>query len=474
MLFCPHVNNTDFAVTTLKSKIGNLFGFQNDRIHIFAGKTPNGFTESSWNKYKLQAQKEFIENKVPLMISTKSFGMGIDKPNIRYTIHYHLPGSIESFYQEAGRAGRDGCDAFCALIFSDDSGNKGDLHRMLFFQKKSFQGRQVEKENIMKLLKGKIGLKLGAMREKSTGDVIIKGYEDTEKVLYRLLVLGVIENYTIEFQRPRVFNVHLRRKPYKEYAKQLHDYLKLHKTELEQDFERFYKYVQRRPEKHPVKKYCDELLDFVYDIIERQRRQALAYMADTARSKDVETFRERILRYLSPDEELNSLFKIFPRSTFLEEWDVILQKSQESTSTHNKLFGICQRNSNSYPQSVGLHFLSSALRLTLPRESQQSGIEDFIAAVNRMKEVKSIYSDAEAERIARYFTDCILRKSVHEYKRARQEIARRFLTEFRSESNAKWLYESDFDLPVRKIGATVLLETLSNRTTALIREIKES
>ena len=55
-----------------------------------------------------------------VMIATNAFGLGIDKPDIRYIIHYHMPGSPESYVQEAGRAGRDGKPARCVLLFQPD------------------------------------------------------------------------------------------------------------------------------------------------------------------------------------------------------------------------------------------------------------------------------------------------------------------------------------------------------------------
>lgn len=396
LVFCPHVDG-QLGVEAVAAQLGHR--------DYYAGKAPKKFS-GDWDRRKQELQREFTQNRVQELVATKSFGMGIDKPNIRYTMHYGMPGSVEAFYQEAGRAGRNGREgyALCTVLYSDDSwerglaildepdhhaamrrlqgvrhDRRGDMLTHLYFLLKSYKGREEEKKSTLDLWSRHLA-------GERTAEVSYRGKEDQqvkEKCIYRLAMLGLVEDYTIDWRR-REFVLVLRDAGSHDVAAQLRTYLSKYK---------FPDYVDRLLEPlsaaggDVVERAVGVLVDFIYDEVVAKRKEAIRTMAELCRGfKSSEDFRDGILAYLQDSEFSGQLNEWRGRSfeqVGLTELREVLERP-DTPDRLRQLIGTTRRVLEADPGNAALRYLSVCARARSDWESDASVLNEASALIARL------------------------------------------------------------------------------------------
>lgn len=149
LVFCPHkserINSGVKSVSAIISRELSVA-----KVGTYMGSSGENEEEIAEEEQMSEiSQEKFLSDELNLLVATKAFGMGIDKPNVRFTVHFNYPSSIEGFYQEAGRAGRDRKNALCYILYSQHISEKQILES---FYQNSFKGELKEKSVIYEIL----------------------------------------------------------------------------------------------------------------------------------------------------------------------------------------------------------------------------------------------------------------------------------------------------------------------------------
>ena len=377
IVFVPTVNARRYGLTDTRSAVRDA---TSSEVVIYSGSPPRGTGRVSYETQKRQNALEFKRNHVPLLVATKAFGMGIDKPNIRYTVHFGLPMSLENFYQEAGRAGRDRRPALCVIVFSELSSQRSDslldpdidtetvrnrfnsvnsdrrsgddVTRALWFHLEGFRGVQQEFDNVRKIL-SEIGdlatsrlveLPLGSERERTA----------REKAVYRLLRLGVISDYQLDYGARR-FVLHVDSFDVDHCKRQTLDYVLAAQPAKGKLVARQLDTITSSEPHQAVLILARILTEFSYDVIERSRRRMIQEAVLLARqARDDDDIRDRLLDYLQEGLGAESIDQLLTQPEIdLAAWRDLSSKIQTPMDA-GELRGLCIRALESYPDHPGL------------------------------------------------------------------------------------------------------------------------
>ncbi len=335
LVFCPHVNG-DYGVVRQAEELERVVGYP---VPTYSGKAPANYGKAGYDDVKRNVAKKFKRNATSILACTNAFGMGIDKPNIRFTIHTGLPDSIESFYQEAGRAGRDRSKARCSIVVSNDDAARtlrlldpttdiatiariveetprrdaDDIVRALWFHVQSFRGTAAEMADAAEVMT-RIGALDGRRRVNISWRDYAKDSEDAsrqrlEKALHRLIILGAVSDYTVDYGS-REFGVRLSGASQEEIAESVANFIGAYQRALADRYR--IRILGARGQDHRafLQRGLKILSDFVYETIERARRRSLLEMLNASALGDGEALRARILSYLQTsefDEQLEAI-----------------------------------------------------------------------------------------------------------------------------------------------------------------------
>ncbi len=324
------------------------------------------------NDERTRIQAEFLENQFTVMSATKAFGMGVNKKNIRYTIHNGLPWSVEAFYQEAGRAGRDPAhkESECYIIYSNENDPKasrrlfeetttvneiiglqpglvGDLSTLFFLWSGNHEDLQIERHAIVEVFKwlnrrrgrdGHVIVKWDLVKDLTRDAALRRANErasaekksvkaevriGTQDALYKLAVLGIVIDWTVDY-KSKTYNVEMReinRDSEALVKAALQTYIKRHNPTFSFDnpSPAHIKYVdayRKAPTGNKLIGLIDTLLLWMSDNIVFSRRRAIGNMLELCESERSEQqIRDYINSYFRLDTESNDQLDAIVRDT---------------------------------------------------------------------------------------------------------------------------------------------------------------
>lgn len=451
LIFTPHVNGSYGCYSLANS----LNGLGQGKTRWYSGQVPeipeidmNGrktgkklsvMNDNDFKEYKKNVQASFKDSKFPVLVATKAFGMGIDKNNINYTVHYGIPGSVEALYQEAGRAGRwndKSKKAKCYVLYSQETTNQEivdklfdintsiaeiaainedvrwdsrDVFRQIFL---FLQGQRDINEDfkVVKLIlnnyykpnsKQKIWFETVSRELRNIGfsgsNEQLK--EVAQKGIYRLRLLGIVEDWTTDFVNH--FDVEFKTNSENIVKESLRDFISKYQPDI--DIEEKLDGIGRDS---IIDKSIWYLLQWSFENIVYNRKQSLKTLAELCNNFEKngsDNFKRTIDNYFritdttfifqhisENPKDFKKWFEVFyvgkdlvkgKEGVYIPEIIDVKNRQEEFERLRDSLSRFLESNRN----NIGLNLISGLVRLSLDDYDNSDGKSRFEKSLEYIK-----------------------------------------------------------------------------------------
>lgn len=468
LIFCPNVNGPIGVIDIygMSAKLCDLT--EGDAIRFYSGAVPSryennkrieylpswaapsgGTVKERWEITKAKTQRDFISDRPDsfrVLVATSAFGMGIDKPTIRRIIHYVSPMSPESYYQEVGRAARDGLPATATLLFSDENSattdrildpgldieeaalissnlsgrSHGDFLLTFWKMANSFAGIPTDTAHLLWAWR-----EIARLHEHTRSMDIVLRYRNAfirkgqptphdhesalEYALVRLMHLGVVEAYTKDYHKLN-FGVTCSA----QWLSARHQFL-TYRDLLLASFEAYIRRYEARQVADliaPLESANDieelenvtanRIIYYLYEKIEKKRRRATRSMLEIARAgvADPAKARRDLVLYLQASERFSERLILMAREDRFGQTLKEVTDLATSPGEWDELKGAVGSALASSPDHPGLLMLSAITRISPSAFDLNRSTEDFLAAINRLAKFDSDDDAADLAELA--------------------------------------------------------------------------
>lgn len=445
IIFTPNVNGAK-GCFEVAGKVSSALDMD---VRYFSGSPPRRVSigNSEFDEYKKNVQDDFKKNKYRLLAATKAFGMGVNKANIAYTIHFGIPGSMEALYQEAGRAGRDkklfeSVAADCYVLLSKEN-NIEALDTIWSANTKVSELKECVKQlsresdvktnlwlmtNGLDTINDEYQLILAVyhvlIRSCTENKLVITASQfntvkpKLEKAIYRLSQIGIIEDWIIEDFFNGKFEVEFNCLDEKHLTQNLEATIQKYEADFkyadvfENDSE-YYRLLCKRLDEGLIDKVQFlflVLLLWSYDHFVYNRRQSLKtvyeHCSDLSLGEiDEKEFKDRLEGYFKFNESSQLLKHLAENNADIDNWlDVLFEEDDEGEGkriiSNDKLSIIRDQLSRfleSYKDNICLNYLSGVIRLINDQFDDADGERRMSSTLERLKS----YDDHDIKKLLR-------------------------------------------------------------------------